>query len=540
MSARDDRVLAWQRNELLWATIARFWSLARRYWFVSTPLAAGAVFGRYALIFAALICAYLFKKMKDRLAVEVQALFGAAGGEDNYREMQRLASIWPDIARACGLDQKPQVKPLGIRAAASRALNSVEHALAEQAYGGQESVVPSIDTIAATSLGFRLDIVMLAGQTVDNYRKASDALANAFQVAEVRVSQPRPKVVSLTPVVSDPLMDGIGLTPDTLVPAADLEWVPMGRDENGETWSVPLNQTSSVFGGVPGAGKSVAINVFLANLSHREDLQIIGMDMKGGLELGDWADRCSATAFDQEKAVEVFAQLMDLHKSRMLMLRSKGFASMNNLGYSKERPLYLVVIDEAAELFTPETNSKEAKQVAADCLSYVSRIVRLCRATGIVVLLATQKPTTDSLPSIIRDNAGFKVAFRCTTPEQAVAILGDGVRLADFSPTAIKKNEKGVAVAVDADGALRRVRAFYITEQSRREVVRRTAHLARPIEMPSSEPYWNQDDPDDGPDLVLPVRWPRSSDVPTADILGGLFGPLGDIEVQPHWTPDPT
>jgi hypothetical protein len=508
MSARDDRVVAWQRSEMAYIAIRRIVFFSRRRWYLVTPVALLLVFGTIPAVFAAAACTFGFLKLAERHRAAMEAAYELAGGQAAYEAMQTYRTVWPDHARSCGLAQRAPTQALGVRGAAASAVNSVENALHQAAYGSEDTVFPQVLDVERTRLGFCLVIQMLDGQTIDNFRKAADALAACFHVEEVRVSQGRPKVVHVTPVISDPLATSRTLTPDDLVPATDLEWVPLGMNEDGELWKVPLNQTSSVFGGVPGAGKSVAINVLLANVSHRSDIQIIGMDMKGGLELGDWERRCAATAFDQETALSVLNKLYELHKSRMAFLRAQGYASMNNLGYSVEHPLYLVVIDEAAELFFPEASSKEAKNTAAELQAMVSRIVRLCRATGIVVLLATQKPTVDSLPSIIRDNSQAKVAFRCTTWEQAVAILGDPVRSADVTPTSIKKEHKGVAIAADADGVLRRVRAFYISEESRREVVRRTQHLACPLGDPplSAQLEYDPSDPDDGPDLVLPVR----------------------------------
>jgi hypothetical protein len=531
---RDDRVLAWQRTEMTYLVLRRVFQLCRRFWFIAVPLATFLLLGVTAGLLAVPVCAYLFKLQRDRSVAALQSLYVAAGGQQAYEEMQRLIALWPDIARACGLDQKPVAQALGVRAAAAAQLKSLEHSLAAEAYGTARSVTPAIEEITRTRLGYRLAIRLLDGQTVDNYRRAADALAHAYEVTEVRVSPGRPKVVHLTPVMKDPLAEGRVLTPNTLTPATDLNYVPLGITEEGELWLTPLNETSTVIGGVPGAGKSVAINVLLANVAHRPDVQIIAMDMKEGLEMGPWERRCAAVAFDQQAAVTVLQKLMELHKRRAAMLRAADKASMNNLGYSVDHPLFLVVIDEAAELFTPENGSKEAKAAAGDCLTLVSKIVRLCRATGILIVLATQKPTVDSLPSIIRDNAGSKIAFRCTTTEQAVAILGDSVRSADFTPTAIRKEHKGIGVAADADGTLRRVRGFYISEQDRREVVRRTAHLARPLGTPpaaSAEPapepvYWDPTDPDDGPDLVLPPPPRRAASLPP-DVTGGHFGNRG-------------
>jgi hypothetical protein len=216
MSARDERVLSWQRNELLFATLATIGRFCRRYWFIVTPITAGFVWGLIGFLLCAIACGLLFRKQVQTESARLQARYEAAGGREHYEGQQQLAALWPDVARACGLDQKAKPSPLGIKGAASRQLHSVEHGLAADAFGSEDSVVPEVDTIATTSLGYRLDIVMLDGQTVDHYRKAAPALANCFGVEDIRIVQKRPKVVSVTPVETDPLANGRSLTPDTL------------------------------------------------------------------------------------------------------------------------------------------------------------------------------------------------------------------------------------------------------------------------------------------------------------------------------------
>jgi hypothetical protein len=505
--SRQDEIVEWRRNEMTNMAIRWFFRTAVRRWYLSVPLVTLVTLGPVLGIVAGVVCGGVFYRLRQLKAEQLAALHELAGGEHVYRQLQHYAARWPDTARSVGLTLRASEGPLGVVAAADRHLSALQHKLAEDAYGKETDRVPELTDISRSPLGIRHEVKVLNGQTFEQYRKAAPALAELWQVETVRVQRARPGYVWITPVSTDPLAQTVEITPDSLHPATDLVSVPLGMTEDGTTWTVPLDETSSVFGGVPGAGKSVAINVLLANVSHRPDVQIIGMDMKGGLEMGDWEPRCAAVAFDQESAVEVLNKLFELHKSRMAMLKG-NFASMARYGYSPEHPLYLVVIDEAAELFAPEGNSKEAKALANELLAMVSRIVRLCRATGIVILLATQKPTADSLPTIIRDNAQAKVGFRCTTAEQAVSILGDAVRHAEFIPTDIKIADKGVAVSMDADGVFRRVRAFFISETSRRAVVAATQHLARPLGTPPAvtEVY---DEPDEDDEIALPVLPPR-------------------------------
>jgi len=184
-----------------------------------------------------------------------------------------------------------------------------------------------------------------------------------------------------------------------------------------------------------------------------------------------------------------------------------------------------VIIDEAAELFIPESNDKESKAVAEELKILVSRGIRLFRSAGIVYILATQKPTTDCLPSIIRDNCGNRVAFRTTTPEQSVAILGDSVRSAPFTPQGINLTQKGYAIAGSDSGELVRARCFNIN--SREEAVRlsestasfmarSTAHLTLPLSrlLPSEDPVVLEVDLVAGDRQLPPAQSPGFEDEP--------------------------
>jgi S-DNA-T family DNA segregation ATPase FtsK/SpoIIIE len=279
-------------------------------------------------------------------------------------------------------------------------------------------------------------------------------------------------------VLHDPLAAAIEPSLEMVPTAASLDAVPAGICEDGRPWMVPVDGGSMVIGGIPKGGKSVTISAILAGLAGRPDVQIVAIDMKGMIELGIWEPRCSAAAGDQEKALEILREVDRIRRDRQEFVRNSGMTSLSRIGYSRGMPYILVVIDECAELFSAESAAKEAKERAAELIATTSRIVRLGRASGVGMLVATQRPTVDSLPGVIRDNAANKIATRCTTADQAKAVLGEiggGV-----SPTQIGPGQPGVAVT-DTGAGLVRVRSAFLSEDVRREVVRRTAHLARPL-----------------------------------------------------------
>ncbi|GAB2659265.1 hypothetical protein GCM10027169_23000 [Gordonia jinhuaensis] len=342
------------------------------------------------------------------------------GGEANYILAQSIWYSWAHVAVDCKLARRrTNVDGIGVAAAVSASLDP--HArVREQAYGNwADWEVPQLRQITRHPLGLAVSVQLLRGQTEADFVRTANAIAASWKVDEVRVELAEPGVAQLLAVLLDPLAAGAELSMGA-VPAGDLEGVRIGRREDGTDLIFPLDQVSSVVGGVPKAGKSVILNMVLAGAAFNPCIQVIGIDCKRMVEFHDWAPRLSASAGDQESALEVLERLDQLGISRLDSLRGSGFKSVSRRGYTDEEPLIVVVIDECAELFDPSVDRKQAGAL----VSLVSRGVRLFRAAGIVYVLATQKPTADVLPSIIRDNCSNRVAGQCTTREQEAAILG--------------------------------------------------------------------------------------------------------------------
>jgi S-DNA-T family DNA segregation ATPase FtsK/SpoIIIE len=82
--------------------------------------------------------------------------------------------------------------------------------------------------------------------------------------------------------------------------------------------------------------------------------------------------------------------------------------------------------------------------------------------------LIAQKPTSNSIPPDIRDLAGLRLSFACSTTEMAVASLGDDIRnYPTLNPTTLQADEHiGVAVARLATGSdlFTRLRVPFVDE----------------------------------------------------------------------------
>lgn len=344
--------------------------------------------------------------------------------------------------------------------------------------------------LRATPAGWHLTVTPTIGTGPEDVAARVDELT-AIMGARVR-ARVLPSGLAEIDVVTRDLLAAMPVIGDAsaLPRVTGLESVELGQREDGQPWRLPLDGGSIVVGGEPGGGKSVTISALLCGVAARDDVQIVAVDLKQLVELGEYAPRCAGVAGDQLSAGDVLVEVEHIRGARMDALRAQGLTSVARRGYDRDWPLILVVIDEVAELVVADGPSKEAKDHATALVRLLSRLVRLGRAAGISVVLSTQKPTADALPTVIRDAAAVKVATKCTAREQARAFLGDFADNASVCPTQISRALRGVAVTDTPDAGPLMVRAHFIPEKVRRQVVEATAHLRRELHDLIPEPAW--------------------------------------------------
>ena len=336
--------------------------------------------------------------------------------------------------------------------------------------------------VRRTPAGHRLVVTPVPGTGVEDYQRIQDQLRSAYRSDRVRVSRDGHQRACIDLLRVDLLArprEIAGIADVPTVP--DLGRVPVGWTETGLPWLLAVSRGSVIIGGVPDAGKSGTIAALLSALAFRDDLQIIGVDLKGYVEFDAWRPRICASAEDQGQFLDVLLSLELVRSRRMRALRQEGLTSAQRRGFTDAFPLILVVVDEAAEAWNPSGPSPEERQLAGRVASLVSRQIRLGRAAGIFFVLCTQKPTADSIPTVIRDAAVTRVALRVVTDEQARAVLGDTRSELDPDPVMIPHGRPGQAVA-DTGVGYAYVRSYWVGEQMRREIATKTAHLRRPLE----------------------------------------------------------
>ena len=135
------------------------------------------------------------------------------------------------------------------------------------------------------------------------------------------------------------------------------------------------------------------------------------------------------------------------------------------------------------------------KKKAAELAGLLRRLVALGRAAGIVCVLATQRPSVDVVPSSIRDNVAYRVAFRTTAREASDTILGAGWATSGHSSAGIDAGTPGVCLLLAEGATPRRLRSYYLSDEDLDAIVARATVLRHGAPTHGSP---GQDAPGDG------------------------------------------
>jgi S-DNA-T family DNA segregation ATPase FtsK/SpoIIIE len=243
---------------------------------------------------------------------------------------------------------------------------------------------------------------------------------------------------------------------------------PFGTDPRGRVVELCLAETNTLTGALPGAGKTVALRnqTLAAALDPRAELWVFELKGTGDLEPLEKVAARYASGADDETIEAAFHALRDLRKECARRAKAiKGLpksvcpdnkvtpqlASRKNLGL---HPL-VCPIDECQELFSHPVWGKEAGELA-------EKVIKLGRALGIHLLLATQRPDKNSLPTGVSANVGTRFCLRVMGQLENDMILGTSAYKNGLRATMFTKKDRGVGYLVGAADDPQIVRTYYV------------------------------------------------------------------------------
>ncbi|MFM9568546.1 FtsK/SpoIIIE domain-containing protein [Streptomyces turgidiscabies] len=334
-------------------------------------------------------------------------------------------------------------------------------------------VAPRISFPRATRMGLTVVVRLHAGQTPAMYLKAADALVHAWKVHAVRVTSPERGLVLLTATATDPLQHpGLATAPAALLSAL------IGVLESGSAWVVDLLVVPHwLIAGATRSGKSTLLARLITQLAP-QTVALVGIDCKGGMELGLFSDRLSALATSRREAVAVLAALVIEMQDRMSVCRTAGARSIWELPVRFRPVPVVVIVDEIAELYLSD-GRRESKAETEQCSTLLLRLAQLGAALGIHLVVAGQRVGSDLGPGVtaLRAQLGGRICHRVNDPGTAEMILGDLNKDAVAIAQSITAQELGVAVCTGPDGGWNRARSHLTPTQEAVAVTRKHAGL---------------------------------------------------------------
>lgn len=316
---------------------------------------------------------------------------------------------------------------------------------------------------------------------------AAEHIGNAWRCPRVSVSQPRPGRVIVRGLKRDPLLQPFGL--GDLSPAGDkLRRLYLGRDEHGtDRYADLANCPGICVGGMPGSGKSTEITAWLAQLAPSPAVQFALADGKNAGEFDDFSGRAYVMAGDDlDQVIDLLERQHALMTDRLAAVREVlGVKNAWHVGPSEAWPLAVTILDECQSFLdlTAVKGDRQLEPKVRRCIFLTSSLIRRGRSVMMLTIPATQKPTTDSLPSSIRDNCPVSLCFGVKTIDAAAATLGTSIRdYPSYSPVTLADPAYAGCCTVTlktGQDPFTRLRGPYVSEAQAAGVASATARLCR-------------------------------------------------------------
>ena len=261
--------------------------------------------------------------------------------------------------------------------------------------------------------------------------------------------------------------------------------VPLGLDSGGQPAIADLTRMPHVLvAGATGSGKSVCMNALIVGLLMNrtpEQVRMVMIDPKR-VELTPYAGiphLYTEPVVEPDRAIVILRSLVQEMMERFRILESAGVRNISafNNKSSVKMPYLLILVDELADLMLTG---------ASDVERLLVRLAQLGRATGVHLVVATQRPSVDVVTGLIKANFPSRISFSVMSQIDSRTILD--------SPGAEKLLGKGDMLFLPVDRARpMRVQGAFLGDDEVEAVVDYWRKADRPSEMPMLEVNFDED-----------------------------------------------
>jgi S-DNA-T family DNA segregation ATPase FtsK/SpoIIIE len=328
----------------------------------------------------------------------------------------------------------------------------------------------------------RYELRLAPGTKVKKVSELANDLAYALASTDIRILAPIPGKQAVGVEVPNTrrrivrLGDIYAGRPEKTSPL--VAWLGKGIDGN-PVWTDLAKMPHVLVAGTTGSGKSGCVNAILSSIlmqASPNDVRLVLVDPKQ-VELNHYESvphLLTPVVTSPRLAANVLQNLIVEMESRygiMGQARCRNLAELNRArakAGEPQLPHILCVIDELADLMMVSP---------AEVEDSIIRLAQKSRATGIHLVLATQRPSTDIITGTIKVNIPARIAFAVSSQTDSRVILDQGGAEALLGQGDMLFRGAGTS-------KLQRIQGAFVTEE---EIARITGHWAKQGE-PEFEP----------------------------------------------------
>lgn len=243
--------------------------------------------------------------------------------------------------------------------------------------------------------------------------------------------------------------------------------VALGKDVRGAPAFADIaDMPHLLVGGTTGSGKTISLNVMILSLLYRnspEEMRLILVDPKR-VEFPVYSvlpHLLCPVIYDAQQTLVALKWLTGEMERRFAVLAQGNSRDIGSYNAKMEKkgeeklPYIILIIDELADLM-----SVKGKEIE----SYVVRLAQMSRATGIHLILATQRPSVEVITGLIKANITTRVALKVGSVVDSRTILD--------SAGAEKLLGKGDMLFLTKEHSKpKRIQSPYVSEQEIKKVV---------------------------------------------------------------------
>jgi len=274
----------------------------------------------------------------------------------------------------------------------------------------------------------RYEIQLAPGIKVNKIVGLADNLAMQLAAIDVRVEAPIPGKAAIGVEVPNKNRGTVVLREivesKPFVESESKLIFALGKDVAGKPMVADLAKMPHMLvGGATNAGKSVGLNSLIASLLFRatpDELKLVLIDPKRvELSMFDGIPHLACPVVkDAKQAAGVFRSVVQEMDRRYELFARSGVRNIDGynerVGVEERMPYMVVVVDELCDLMMT---------AAAEVEGSIQRLTQLARATGIHVVIATQRPSVDVITGVIKANISSRMAFACSSYHDSKTIL---------------------------------------------------------------------------------------------------------------------